>query len=228
MHWRRSSPGLSFPSRLISPIPCHLLGQSQVSPPFHCLGVWGQGQPVLSPPGPAGTQRILRAPGAAGPAASVPGCGAPGTGRALPERRAAERTDLRRCTLSCRHGCLAPSCRAHHGTPNKGVLALELSQDRGFPWVPPAAVGPCSSQTSGGIPGGHHRWAMGSWVGGRLGEPVPQRCWPGEHLGWERQVAAGRAHTRPAPTCAPCVLHSPRHPRVLRCQQQAGGTVLPR
>lgn len=59
-----------------------------MSPPFHCLGLRGQGQPLLPRWGLDRTRRILRAPRAPGPAVScaVPGCEARGMGRAAGSR----------------------------------------------------------------------------------------------------------------------------------------------
>lgn len=56
-------PGLSLSSRYLRfPASSWDRAKCVMSPPFPCLGPWGQGQPLLPHQGPDGTRRILRAP----------------------------------------------------------------------------------------------------------------------------------------------------------------------
>lgn len=232
VRWRISSPATwALPFLQIFPVPCQLLGQSRVSPPFPCLGPWGC-------QGLERTRHILRAPRALGPAAScaVAGCEARGTGRAAGSGDGSRPLPGRRGTESDGEDRPRPVQPVLAGvgawrTPwPKGSLHQSCARAGGFHgrcwprWVPSAAT--CQVVSPKGKPGRlHPSGVTGSRAGGRLCEPVPQHCWPGKRAGWGRQAAAERACPRQALTCAQLVLaltHAPVGAEVPAVSRQHG------
>jgi len=147
--WRSSPAPRALPVLRISLIPRQLPGQSWVSPPFPCLGLWGQGQPPPATPGArwdsAHPQMPSPVPCRAAKLvvpAELPAAGtAAGPSRGDEERRVAWRMDgwmdPGLCTLSRGRGC-----PAHRGALARGVSAPKPCQGGRFPWVLPAVVGP--------------------------------------------------------------------------------------
>lgn len=100
-------PGLSLSSRYLRfPASSWDRAKCVMSPPFPCLGPWGQGQPLLPHRGPGGTRHILRAP--------VPG--------ALLGARGGRRGERRRGWTQVCAPCPTP-------------LEGSLCQGGGFPWA---------------------------------------------------------------------------------------------